>query len=442
MKRIEQLAVRILSLNDVEDAWNSFVDMHASLEVLSKSQPSFTRTVKDNAIPAFKAWLLQEGMDADQLDALEIKYGDFGLGLYTKTARAKNDLLFTIPLQCCITKQSILANEPFRTLIEGDSIIQSMPQLLHIVYLAYHMHHHLDEFAPYLHLLPNYISPVFSSPKDLVFLFSSPLTLLDAIKLAAAYVKQYHHIVEHYPDLNLSYKAFCWIVSVIQSRQNQIPLASNEPPSLALIPLWDCCNHKEAKKITTVQNVTKQRTECRSIEKLVEGQEIFIYYGKRGNRDLGLHMGFLSPVNRYNSTRISLRLASGPLSNRKLKLLVKSQYKLVQSFEIIQHQSPLDNIDLLTYLTITCANEDELKVLEAGDPVNPSPATIQTIFARIKEGCEQALQLMEASRKHIPGAASSPYQTLFLQIGDQEKAILTHCIKMCSQLAKDFAAGD
>ena len=39
------------------------------------------------------------------------------------------------------------------------------------------------------------------------------------------------------------YEDFVWAVCSVMSRQNEIPLKDGKSSALALIPLWDMCNH-------------------------------------------------------------------------------------------------------------------------------------------------------------------------------------------------------
>ncbi len=40
------------------------------------------------------------------------------------------------------------------------------------------------------------------------------------------------------------FKDYLWAMSIVMSRQNEIPI-DTESTQLALIPVWDMCNHVE-----------------------------------------------------------------------------------------------------------------------------------------------------------------------------------------------------
>ena len=55
---------------------------------------------------------------------------------------------------------------------------------------------------------------------------------------------------------------FRWAVSTVMTRQNQIPCDGNPSQScMALIPLWDMCNHTEG-QVSALQNTLTQCSGC------------------------------------------------------------------------------------------------------------------------------------------------------------------------------------
>ncbi len=50
-----------------------------------------------------------------------------------------------------------------------------------------------------------------------------------------------------------------WAVSSVMTRQNQIPTADGSRVTLALIPLWDMCNHTNG--LVSLQRCFKMNTE-------------------------------------------------------------------------------------------------------------------------------------------------------------------------------------
>ena len=102
------------------------------------------------------------------------------------------------------------------------------------------------------------------------------------------------------------YDDFIWAVSCVMSRQNEIPSkAGMPPPTLALIPLWDFCNHSSG-RITTFFNVENSTCDCYAQHSFNAHEEFTIFYGPRANSELLLQQGFVYPDNQHDNYQIKL----------------------------------------------------------------------------------------------------------------------------------------
>lgn len=101
------------------------------------------------------------------------------------------------------------------------------------------------------------------------------------------------------------YLDFIWAVSCVMSRQNQIPSSNGKAAALALIPLWDMCNHSNG-QITTDFDLENHCCICYASRKTASETEFTIFYGARPNSDLLLHQGFVYPENIHDSLKIKL----------------------------------------------------------------------------------------------------------------------------------------
>lgn len=142
---------------------------------------------------------------------------------------------------------------------------------------------------------------------------------------------------------------FLWAFSCVLTRQNGVPSKQSQQQQLALIPVWDMCNHEEG-KITTYYDLSKQESECFAMRNFKQGEQVsfgrvnllvvfihvfffcfpyfqfFIYYGKRPNSELLLFSGFINPSNVNDSIKISLSLPKGEsasISEKRNNLLSK-----------------------------------------------------------------------------------------------------------------------
>lgn len=90
------------------------------------------------------------------------------------------------------------------------------------------------------------------------------------------------------------------------SRQNEIPSKPGvSPPTLALIPLWDLCNHTSG-HISTFYNVESSTCDCYAQCDFKAFEEFTIFYGPRTNSELLLQQGFVYPQNESDCYPIRL----------------------------------------------------------------------------------------------------------------------------------------
>ncbi len=93
------------------------------------------------------------------------------------------------------------------------------------------------------------------------------------------------------------------------SRQNEIPLTTDGKNStLALIPLWDMCNHANG-VIGTDYDPEHGTCVCYATQPFKAGEEFKIFYGPRSNAELFIHQGFVYPSNKADSIKIKLGMA-------------------------------------------------------------------------------------------------------------------------------------
>ena len=102
------------------------------------------------------------------------------------------------------------------------------------------------------------------------------------------------------------YDDFIWAVACVMSRQNEIPSRlGHPPPILALIPLWDLCNHTSG-YISTFFNVESSSCNCYAQQDFKVDEEYKIFYGKRTNSELLLQQGFVYEQNKHDQYSIKL----------------------------------------------------------------------------------------------------------------------------------------
>lgn len=147
-------------------------------------------------------------------------------------------------------------------------------------------------WQPYLDILPTSFSlPLFCTMEELELLAGSP-TLPDVLKVIKGTIRQYIHMRDltrkaGFPPLR--YADFRWAIAIFMSRQNRIPAPGGGANMIALIPGWDCCNHRTG-KIATYFNPEGDTSESFTMAPVSKGEPIYLYYGDRTNAKLFMFM--------------------------------------------------------------------------------------------------------------------------------------------------------
>ncbi|XP_031436430.2 actin-histidine N-methyltransferase [Clupea harengus] len=157
-----------------------------------------------------------------------------------------------------------------------------------------------------------------------------------------------------------------WAVSSVMTRQNQIPTEDGSRVTLALIPLWDMCNHTNG-LITTGYNLEDDRCECVALQDYKENQQIYIFYGTRSNAEFVIHNGFFFEDNAHDRVKIKLGVSkSERLYAMKAEVLARAGIPSSSIFALHCSDPPI-SAQLLAFLRVFCMTEEELKDYLVGE---------------------------------------------------------------------------
>ncbi|KAA8582387.1 hypothetical protein FQN60_009127 [Etheostoma spectabile] len=132
-----------------------------------------------------------------------------------------------------------------------------------------------------------------------------------------------------------------WAVSSVMTRQNQIPTEDGSRLTLALIPLWDMCNHTNG-LITTGYNLEDDRCECVALQDYKENEQIYIFYGTRSNAEFVIHSGFFFQDNAHDRVKIKLGVSkSERLYAMKAEVLARAGIPAYVQFLFFSQQEEL-----------------------------------------------------------------------------------------------------
>lgn len=150
------------------------------------------------------------------------------------------------------------------------------------------------------------------------------------------------------------------------TRQNQIPTEDGSRVTLALIPLWDMCNHTNG-LITTGYNLEDDRCECVALRDFHAGEQIYIFYGTRSNAEFVIHSGFFFDNNSHDRVKIKLGVSkSDRLYAMKAEVLARAGIPTSSVFALHFTEPPI-SAQLLAFLRVFCMTEEELREHLLGD---------------------------------------------------------------------------
>jgi len=267
-------------------------------------------------------------------------FGDaFGNGCRAARDLAAGEVVLRVPTSLMLSLHvgPAASYSPVPSIVAADPLLRATPTLGLALLIAHEkLQGSASTFTPYLEVLPtSFDVPLSWQPSDLEPLSeASPSVFTRAVNGWRMALKQYVYLVhkaarepqgfgKHFPvmadpteggHLNstrplFSLSLFRWALATAITRQNEVPAAArtNSGSTLALIPLWDMCNHSNSKDTDTsfvagplaepssslqVGSV-EGALECRAVKDIAKDTQVYIFYGKRPNSDLLLYSGFV-----------------------------------------------------------------------------------------------------------------------------------------------------
>ncbi|XP_048516578.1 actin-histidine N-methyltransferase [Dendroctonus ponderosae] len=313
---------------------------------------------RQNSIGPFLAWLKENGakMNGCSIAAFE----GYGLGIKLDQTAAKNSLIMSVPSKLFMStdsaKRSILSN-----LFDKLDILKNMPNVLLAIHLL------VEKFSPnsfwksYINTLPKtYNTILYFTQLELEELAGS-CALEPSYTQIRSIIRQYAYFYKVFATLDdeigelmhgkFSFKEYCWAVSTVMTRQNLVPLAPNQT---FLIPLFDMCNHANGGIITDYNPETDQ-LECLASKDFQEGEQLFIFYGKRSNSEILGHNGFFYEDNEHDYRLVSMCTAV-PKRVELLKSMGMPPSFLIQ----ITKDTKTISDDLLAFTRVMCLPSDQI----------------------------------------------------------------------------------
>lgn len=302
--------------------------------------------------------------------------------LITKKAIKKGDIIFDIHRNLMLTNETALKDKDLGEFIRNDSIASTMQNVALVLHLLNELSKGDSSYwSPYLNILPDKLLPILEMKKDQFKNFLGSAHLFEALKMIRAIARQYSYFYKRFEVNNhlpiakdFTFKYYCWGVSIVCSRQNNIPsdrqlLAS--PVINALIPILDMCNHSYDSNQAIFED---NHIILYSPKNLNSNEEIFINYGTRTSGDFFIHNGFVPETIKFDAVPFSIELNKQDPEYASISKLLKilnmptsGSFKLVENnYESRHRRDP----HLIMFLIVYLLNKDELDmILKSDDPV-------------------------------------------------------------------------
>ncbi|CAH2327914.1 histone-lysine N-methyltransferase setd3 [Pelobates cultripes] len=225
-------------------------------------------------------------------------------------------------------------------------------------------------WLPYIKTLPSeYDTPLYFEEDEIQYLQSTQaiLDVFSQYKNTARQYAYFYKVIQTHPNASklplkdaFTFDDYRWAVSSVMTRQNQIPTEDGTHVTLALIPLWDMCNHTNG-LITTGYNLEDDRCECVALQDFKAEEQIYIFYGTRSNAEFVIHNGFFFENNSHDRVKIKLGVSkSDRLYAMKAEVLARAGIPTSSVFALHITEPPI-SAQMLAFLRVFCMSEDELK---------------------------------------------------------------------------------
>lgn len=345
--------------------WDNYVEISKILEKIKQLEEMKIESPKrTQGIEKFMVWLREHGANVDKTSIAE--FPEYDLGLKAECDLVENQLILDIPRRLIFNTQSAA---PELNALQNDPLIQHVPQVALAIALLIERFKENSKWKPYLDILPTtYNTVLYMTAEEMIMLKGSP-TLEPALRLCRNIARQYSYFSRIFQNNNnavsailrdvFTYERYCWAVSTIMTRQNLIPSEDGTRMILALIPMWDICNHENG-RITTDFNDTTERCECYAQRDFKKGEQIFIHYGPRTNSEFFVHSGFVYSKNLNDAFKLRLGISKADsLRKERIELLRKLHIPPLGEFLIKSSTKPIQDL-LLAFLRVFSMRKSDL----------------------------------------------------------------------------------
>ncbi|KAK0138345.1 Histone-lysine N-methyltransferase setd3 [Merluccius polli] len=328
---------------------------------------------REDFFPELMAWAKECGASCEGFEVAS--FGEEGYGLRATRDIKAEELFLWIPRKMLMTVESA-KNSVLGPLYSQDRILQAMGNVTLALHLLCERASPSSAWLPYVKSLPaDYDTPLYYEEEEVRHLLGTQAVqdVLSQYKNTARQYAYFYKVVQTHPTASklplkdsFTFDDYRWAVSSVMTRQNQIPTEDGSRVTLALIPLWDMCNHTNG-LITTGYNLEDDRCECVALQDYKENEQIYIFYGTRSNAEFVVHSGFFFEDNAHDRVKIKLGVSkSERLYAMKAEVLARAGIAASSIFAVHCTEPPI-SAQLLAFLRVFCMTEEELKDFLIGE---------------------------------------------------------------------------
>ncbi|KAL9984830.1 hypothetical protein ACROYT_G007166 [Oculina patagonica] len=449
--------------------WEEHLKLREMVEKIRERQADLTLFEKSDHsrkdhISSFVQWFNENGGKAEHVVIDD--FGQQGLGLKAVSDIKSGELFITIPRKLMLSAETA-RNSELGPLIEKDNILRVMQNACLVLHVYCEKLKENSFWKPYLDILPtSYSTTLYFTVDEMQALKGSP-AFGEALKLYRNIARQYaylyqrlQHVCPEKDKIPMSGKNFTfddhrWAVSTVITRQNKIPSTTGEP-TLALIPMWDMCNHCNG-TITTGYDMAEDSCKSLSVKDFKAGEQVCIFYGERSNADLLVHNGFVFEDNIHDKVAIQLGVSrSDPLFQMKEKLLALMGMTASSHWYSVPCGDDPIGPELVTFLRVFSMDEDELKewLEKASENINELKKLSAVLFFVKEETESKCWQFIETRLSLLLGqyktsdaeecellesSEISHHKKLCIKLKRAERKVLQNALKYASTARKGNA---
>ncbi|KAM3595000.1 uncharacterized protein V6R79_016896 [Siganus canaliculatus] len=356
--------------------WEEYIQIRGLVEKIRKKQRGMSvvfEGCREDYFPDLTSWAQENGATCDSFTVTN--FGSEGCGLRATRDIKADELFLWIPRRMLMTVESA-RNTVLSHLYSHDRILQAMGNVTLALHLLCERANPVSFWLPYIRSLPQeYNTPLFYLQDEVQLLLGTQavLDVLSQYKNTARQYAYFYKLIQTHPAASklplkdsFTFDDYRWAVSTVMTRQNQIPTEDGSQVTLALIPLWDMCNHTNG-LITTGYNLEDDRCECVALQDYKANEQIYIFYGTRSNAEFVIHNGFFYQDNAHDRVKIKLGVSkSERLYAMKAEVLARAGIPVSCIFALHCNEPPI-SAQLLAFLRVFCMTEEELRDYLLGD---------------------------------------------------------------------------